>query len=67
MGEASDEKYSTSLTDSANLWQTILERVVGQCIEVYILIEGLSVRCLIDTGSQVNTVTETLFNSLSDC
>ena len=67
MGEASDEKDSTGVTDSANLRQTILKRAVGQCPEVNILIEGQSVRCLIDTGSQVTTVTESLFNSLSDC
>ena len=66
MGEAID-KDSTGMAGSANVRQTILERAVGQCPEVNILIEGQSVRCLVDTGSQVTTITESLFNSLSDC
>ena len=42
----------------------IFNKTVGKCPEVEVLIEGQPIKCLIDTGSQVSTVTETFFRTL---
>ena len=42
----------------------IFNKAVGKCPEVEVLMEGQPIRCLIDTGSQVSTVTETFFRQL---
>ncbi|KAK3526080.1 hypothetical protein QTP70_014642 [Hemibagrus guttatus] len=41
--------------------ERFLERVVGKCPEVDIQIGGVPVRCLLDTGSNVSTLTESFF------
>lgn len=41
--------------------ERFLERAVGKCPEVDIHIDGVSVRCLLDTGSNVSTLTESFF------
>ena len=40
----------------------MMEKVVGSRPAVMIEIGGVSVNCLLDTGSQVSTITETFFN-----
>lgn len=40
-----------------------LEHAVGQCPEVDIQIGGVSLRCLLDTGSNVSTLTESFFRN----
>lgn len=45
----------------------LLERAVGKCPIVEIKIKGVNTSCLLDTGSQVSTLTESFFrDSLSD-
>jgi len=51
---------------SKDIKERILSRGVGYCPTTTVLIEGKEVNCLIDTGSQVSTVTETLFRNLLD-
>lgn len=41
--------------------ERFLERAVGRCPEVNIHIGGVPVRCLLDTGSNVSTLTESFF------
>lgn len=41
--------------------ERFLERAVGKCPEVEIHIGGVAVRCLLDTGSNVSTLTESFF------
>lgn len=41
--------------------ERFLERAVGRCPEVDICIGGVPVRCLLDTGSNVSTLTESFF------
>uniref|UniRef100_A0A8C2AXX8 Gypsy retrotransposon integrase-like protein 1 n=2 Tax=Cyprinus carpio TaxID=7962 RepID=A0A8C2AXX8_CYPCA len=41
--------------------ERFLERAVGKCPEVDIHIGGVPVRCLLDTGSNVSTLTESFF------
>ncbi len=41
--------------------ERFLERAVGQCPEVEISIGGKSVKCLLDTGSNVSTLAESFF------
>ena len=55
MGENYEDSY-----DKLN----IFNKTVGKCPEVEVLIEGQPIKCLIDTGSQVSTVTETFFRTL---
>ena len=42
----------------------VLQRAVGRCPEVQVLIEGVSCQCLIDTRSEITTVTESFFRNL---
>jgi len=46
--------------------ETIIERAVGSCPEIEVLMEGIPINCLIDTGSQITTITETFYRKLSD-
>ena len=55
MGDINEDSY-----DRLN----IFNKAVGKCPEVEVLMEGQPIRCLIDTGSQVSTVTETFFRQL---
>ena len=41
--------------------EALLERVVGTCPETMVTIAGVPTLCLVDSGSQVTTVTETYF------
>ena len=41
--------------------QSAVQQVVGACPYVNISIGGVKVRCLLDTGSMVSTVSETFF------
>lgn len=41
--------------------EQFLERAVGKCPEVEICIRGVAVRCLLDTGSNVSTLSESFF------
>ncbi|CAG2250379.1 unnamed protein product [Mytilus edulis] len=50
--------------DSVTFSTEIFNNVTGKCSEIDILIENQPVRSLIDTGSQVSTISETFFNSL---
>ena len=38
-----------------------LERMVGGCPEATIVVMGADVRCLLDTGAQVSTLTESYY------
>lgn len=42
-----------------------MERAVADCPEVDVLLEDMPITCLIDTGSQVTTITESFFRRLS--
>ena len=44
-----------------------MERAVAACPEVEVLFQGIPINCLIDTGSQVTTITESFFRRLTDC
>lgn len=39
----------------------ILERAVGECKTVEVKLQGVTVSCLLDTGSQVSTISESFF------
>lgn len=39
----------------------ILERAVGECRTVEVKLQGVSVTCLLDSGSQVSTISESFF------
>lgn len=53
---------STDGSNSGTLTKDrFLERAVGKCPEVEIHIGGVAVRCLLDTGSNVSTLTESFF------
>lgn len=41
--------------------QRFLERAVGECPVVEVSIEGVALKCLLDTGSNVSTLTESFF------
>ena len=41
--------------------ERFLERAVGECHKVTIQINGVSTKCLLDTGSQVSTLSESFF------
>lgn len=41
--------------------EQFLERAVGKCPEVEIHAGGVAIRCLLDTGSNVSTLTESFF------
>lgn len=41
---------------------SLLHRAVGSCPEADVQIGNVSMRCLLDTGAQVSTVTESFFN-----
>lgn len=43
--------------------EQFLERAVGKCPEVEIHISGVAVRCLLDTGSNVSTLSESFFKN----
>lgn len=43
-----------------------MERAVADCPEVEVLLEDITINCLIDTGSQVTTITESFYRRLSD-
>ena len=50
--------------DSENVqcsWDQLLQRAVGTCPVVEMRIGGVTAPCLLDTGSQVSTITEKLF------
>ena len=53
-----------SSVDSTTCKANVLERAVGNCPEIEVRIEGVSCKCLLDTGSQVSTVTESFFKDL---
>ena len=50
------------LDSSAKL--KILKNTVAKCPEIVITTEGVSVNCLIDTGSEVTTIIESFFKNL---
>ena len=50
--------------DSNQPTQEILQKAVGKCPEKIVKIEGSSCRCLIDTGSEVSTLSESFFHDL---
>ena len=41
---------------------SIIERAIGECPEVTACLGGKELRCLVDTGAQVSTITESLFS-----
>ena len=43
-----------------------LDKAVGSCPEIDVCIEGFPCNCLVDTGSQISTVTESFFRKLND-
>jgi hypothetical protein len=43
----------------------VLNREVGDCPEMDVSMEGHVIRCLVDTGSQVTTITESFYKQLS--
>lgn len=45
--------------------QLIIDRAVGTCPEIDALIEGQQIKCLLDTGSQISTVTESFHMKLA--
>ena len=45
---------------------SVISRAVGECPEAQISIGGVTMTCLIDTGAQVSTVTETFFHEHLD-
>lgn len=45
---------------------TILERAVGECKIVEVKLQGVSVACLLDSGSQVSTISESFFRNCAD-
>ena len=55
---------NANLTDSPLSRSEVLQRAVGKCPEMTVSIEGMPCTCLIDTGSEVSTVTESFFNNL---
>jgi len=57
-----------SPSDSLEERQYIASKAISKCPEVEVLIEGVPCYCLIDTGSEVTTVTESFFNQyLKEC
>lgn len=50
--------------DSNQPTQEILQKAVGKCPEKTVKLEGSSCRCLIDTGSEVSTISESFFHDL---
>lgn len=48
----------------SNTRQSVLKIAVGECPEIDILIGEEPVRCLLDTGSQISTITESFFRKL---
>ena len=42
---------------------TEFNRVVGKCPEIEVEMNHIPIRCLLDSGSQVTTITESCFNS----
>lgn len=55
-GEATGSQTKTLKED------VVLERTVGECRTVEIKLQGVKVSCLLDTGSQVSTISEGFFN-----
>lgn len=55
-GEATGSQTKTLNKD------VVLERAVGECRTVEIKLQGVEVSCLLDTGSQVSTISEGFFN-----
>lgn len=43
----------------------VLERAVGQCKTVEIKLQDVKVSCLLDTGSQVSTISDSFFSKHS--
>ena len=42
-----------------------LDKIIGECPTVDVLMNGVPLKCLVDTGSQVSTITESFYNSFS--
>ena len=40
---------------------SLLNRAIGTCPEADVMMDGVGIRCLLDTGAQVSTVTETFY------
>lgn len=40
---------------------SILDKVIGTCPESFIKLNNVNIRCLLDTGAQVSTLTESCF------
>ena len=47
--------------EEVNLGSTLLDKVVGECPETVISVNDCNVRCLLDTGAQVSTLTESFY------
>ena len=43
---------------------TRLEKAIGECPVVRVTLDGRTVACLVDTGAQVSTLTETSFKEM---
>lgn len=59
-----------STTDSPKTEITreqIIERAIGKCPVVYLKLSGIQVQCLLDTGSQVSTITDEYFRKHLGC
>lgn len=47
--------------EHTNSGGSIIDNVVGSCPEVNVRLGGVQVSCLIDTGAEVSTITESFF------
>ena len=46
---------------SINGWGSSIEKAVGDCPEVNVSVEGVGVGCLVDTGAEALTITESFY------
>ena len=40
----------------------VFDKAIGMCLETVVEIDNVSFRCLLDSGAQISTITESVFN-----
>ena len=57
------KKQAVNQENGITVSEKVFEKAIGVCPQTMISIEGVVVQCLVDTGAEISTITESFFNN----
>ena len=48
--------------ETSSVSNRVFDKAIGMCLETVVEIDNVPFRCLLDTGAQISTITESFFN-----